>query len=59
LELLRRRPCSVDDISKGLGIHPNEVVKYVEQLSAEGLLDSEARNHGLYYKAIRMDTPAE
>ena len=59
LELLRRRPCSVNDISKGLGIHLNEVVKYVEQLSAEGLLDSEAHNHGLYYKAIKMDTPAE
>jgi predicted transcriptional regulator len=56
LELLRRRPCSVDDISKGLGIHPNEVVKYVEQLSAEGLVASEVRNHGPYYKATRMDT---
>ena len=38
LDLLRRRPCSMDDIANGLGMHRNEVVKYVEHLSAEGLL---------------------
>ena len=59
LELLRRRPCSVDDISKGLAIHPNEVVKYIEQLSIEGLLDCETSSGRVYYKATRMDTAAE
>jgi len=32
LELLRLRPCSVDDISAGLGLHRNEAVKYVQEL---------------------------
>jgi wyosine [tRNA(Phe)-imidazoG37] synthetase (radical SAM superfamily) len=35
LDLLRRRPCTLDDIAKGLGMHPAEVVKYVEELTAE------------------------
>ena len=34
LELVRRRPCSVEDIANGLGIHRNEAVKYVEELLA-------------------------
>ena len=32
LELLRRRPCTLDDIAVGLSMHPNEVVKYVVAL---------------------------
>jgi hypothetical protein len=35
LDLLRRRPCTLDDIAKGLGMHPAEVAKCVEQLTAE------------------------
>lgn len=34
LQLLERRPCSVDDIAEGIGIHRNEAVKYVEELLA-------------------------
>jgi len=33
LNMLQRRPCSVDDIAGGLGMHRNEVIKYVEELS--------------------------
>jgi wyosine [tRNA(Phe)-imidazoG37] synthetase (radical SAM superfamily) len=39
LDLLRRRPCTLDDIAGGLGIHLNEVVKYVEDLLGRGLID--------------------
>ena len=53
LDLLRRRPCSMDDIANGLGIHRNEVAKYVEHLSAEGLL-RQTRNEGrLHYRATQ------
>ena len=38
LDLLRRRPCTLDDLVEGLGMHPAEVVKYVEELTAEKLL---------------------
>jgi len=51
LTLLKRRPCSVEDISAGLGLHRNEVVKYVEELSSEGKIEAKPQNKQLYYKA--------
>ena len=51
LDLLRRRPCSIDDIAGGLDMHLNEVVKYVEELAAENLLEKTLVSGKLYYKA--------
>jgi len=51
LTLLQRRPCSVEDIAAGLGLHRNEVVKYVEELSSEGKIEAKPQNQQLYYKA--------
>ena len=51
LTLLQRRPCSVEDIAAGLGLHRNEVVKYVEELSSEGKIETKPQNQQLYYKA--------
>jgi wyosine [tRNA(Phe)-imidazoG37] synthetase (radical SAM superfamily) len=53
LDLLRRRPCSMDDIAGGLGMHRNEVVKYVEHLSAEGLLSQTQTEGRLHYRATQ------
>ncbi|MBW1699808.1 MAG: radical SAM protein [Deltaproteobacteria bacterium] len=50
LDLLRRRPCSVDDIAQGLGMHRNEVVKYVTELLEKGKLNYRMSNGKLYYK---------
>ena len=52
LALLKRRPCSIQDIAAGLGLHRNEVVKYVEELSSEGKVESKPQNHQLYYTAL-------
>ena len=49
LELLRRRPCSIEDIAEGLGLHRNEVVKYVDELSHQGQIHSETQDDHLYY----------
>jgi len=49
LILLQRRPCSVEDIAAGLGLHPNEVVKYVEELCSQGKIQPRVQNHRLYY----------
>jgi wyosine [tRNA(Phe)-imidazoG37] synthetase (radical SAM superfamily) len=51
LTLLKRRPCSVEDIAAGLGLHRNEVVKHVEELSSEGKIEAKPQNQRLYYKA--------
>jgi len=53
LEMIQRRPCSLDDIAAGLGMHRNEVVKYVEQLDSQGLLDKRSSGGTLYYAAKR------
>jgi wyosine [tRNA(Phe)-imidazoG37] synthetase (radical SAM superfamily) len=45
LELVKLRPCSIDDISAGLGLHRNEVVKYVQELVDKKLISME-RRHG-------------
>ena len=52
LTLLQRRPCSIDDISKGLGLHTNETVKYIEELSAEGKIEANPQDRQLYYRAV-------
>jgi len=49
LELLRRRPCTIEDIASGLGMHRNEAAKYIEQFLAEGRLDSKKRSYRTYY----------
>ena len=51
LTLLQRRPCSVEDISAGLGLHRNEVVKYVEELLSESKIETKSQNQQLYYRA--------
>ncbi len=53
LAMLRRRPCSVEDITHGLSMHRNEVIKYLEELNAENLLDQSVVADRLYYKATR------
>lgn len=54
--MLRRRPCSVDDIASGLGMHPNEVLKSVEHLQADGLIDWSQAGGTLYCKARQQPT---
>ncbi len=49
MELLKRRPCTVDDIISGLGIHRNEVVKYVTILEGEGLIEKRLSGGRGYY----------
>jgi predicted ArsR family transcriptional regulator len=45
-------PQLVEDIAAGLGLHRNEVVKYIEELSAEGKIKAKMQNQQLYYKAL-------
>lgn len=50
LELLQRRPCSVDDIADGLGMHKNEVLKYVGELSTKKVIEQTVTAGTVYYK---------
>ena len=53
LGLLRRRPCTLDDIAGGLGMHRNEVAKYLEELSVRRLLLETQTEGRLHYQAIQ------
>ncbi len=48
LDLVKRRPCTIDEIEKAFSIHRNEALKYIERLSDKGLI-SENYTHGERY----------
>jgi wyosine [tRNA(Phe)-imidazoG37] synthetase (radical SAM superfamily) len=50
LSILKRRPCSLNDISSGLGINYNEAIKYIQNLQNRGLICSELKDGILFYK---------
>ena len=49
LEMLERRPCTLEDISAGLGIAPNEVLKYVQSLLEQDRLLQKREGGRIYY----------
>jgi wyosine [tRNA(Phe)-imidazoG37] synthetase (radical SAM superfamily) len=51
LSILKRRPCSLDDISSGLSICHNEAMKYITILQDRGLIISEQKDGVLFFKA--------
>ncbi len=53
LALVSYRPCTVADVAHGLGMHPNEAVKYLAHLLSEGKLRTEERDGELFY--VRAD----
>ncbi|MBN1574973.1 MAG: radical SAM protein [Chitinispirillaceae bacterium] len=50
LELIRRRPCTLEDVSGGLSIHRNEAVKHLEHLVHEDRITVVAQGEGSYYR---------
>ncbi|MDO8885623.1 radical SAM protein [Candidatus Oleimmundimicrobium sp.] len=49
LALLRRRPCTIGDISKVLGVNRLELIKYIEMLNKKGKLKSITKDGKIYY----------
>ena len=49
LDLVVRRPVCMRDISRPLGVHENEVIKYMETLSESGQVKAERFNGRFYY----------
>jgi wyosine [tRNA(Phe)-imidazoG37] synthetase (radical SAM superfamily) len=52
LSMLKRRPCSINDISAGLGITPTEAMTYVSDLRNRGLIQSEERGASTFFKVV-------
>lgn len=50
IELLKRRPCTIDDVSRGLEIHRNEAIKHINTLTKRGVISSMRRDDSVYYR---------
>ena len=50
--MLKRRPCSLDDICTSMNMHRNEAVKYISELEKQGRIHSENIDGTLYFKAL-------
>ncbi len=51
LNLLKRRPCSIEGIAQGLGMHSNEVIKYIDAFLRQGLVENTWCDGKQYYRA--------
>ncbi len=53
LEMIQRRPCSLEDVASGLSIHRNEAIKHLEELVSEGLAETCLFGGRLFYRESR------
>ena len=51
--LLGRRPCTVDGIATGLGLRPSEVLKHLDVLLAQRVIQSERNGEAVFYRGVR------
>lgn len=50
LETIARRPCTLDDLAKILGLHVNEINKYLDVLEADAKIESVQQERGFFYQ---------
>lgn len=53
LETISRRPCTLDDLSRILGLHGNEINKYLSTLEAKGMIQARSMDRGVFYQLKR------
>ena len=54
LVMLRRRPCTLDDIASGLSIHRNEAIKHLAKLEEKNLALEVRKDGVIYYQAATI-----
>ncbi len=59
LQTIKRRPCTVDDLSAALGLHPNEINKYIEALLERKKIRSVVMERGTFFKLVDDESRAE
>ena len=50
IETISRRPCTLDDLAKILGMYPNDVSKYLDVLGADGKIETLEQARGIFYQ---------
>ncbi|MDY0360758.1 MAG: radical SAM protein [Desulforegulaceae bacterium] len=48
--MIFRRPCTIDDLSQILGLHKNDIGKYLDVLVNQGKVEVEELERGIFYK---------
>ncbi len=51
METISRRPCTPDDLATILGMHINEINKYLDVLDADGKVEISKQARGYFYRA--------
>ncbi len=52
-EFLQRRPATVKDLANGLGLHPNEAIKFIRKLTDAGKIEAISFGDNRYYMPIK------
>ncbi len=55
LETISRRPCTIDDIKQILGIHVNEINKYLGTLEESGQIETTRQERGVFYQMAKAE----
>lgn len=50
LETISRRPCTLEDLEKILGLHLNEINKYLDVLDSDNKIEVSRQKRGLFYQ---------
>lgn len=59
LEILKRRPLSLSDLSKGMGIPQNELDEYIKPLAQEGKIQTRIFGGSIYYEISKNFEPLD
>ena len=49
IQLIKRRPCTLEDLSQTLGLHINEINKYLEVLLTTYQIESRRMERGIFF----------
>lgn len=50
METISRRPCTLEDLAEMLGLHINEINKYLDVLDQDGKIETFRQNRGIFYQ---------
>jgi len=53
IETIYRRPCTLSDLAEILGLHINEINKYLDVLESENKIETVREKRGIFYKIIK------
>jgi wyosine [tRNA(Phe)-imidazoG37] synthetase (radical SAM superfamily) len=50
IETISRRPCTLEDLEKILGLHVNEINKYLDTLDSDNKIETYRQERGIFYQ---------